>query len=267
VREGLTDARQLAAMLDDDTAAVVVQSPNFYGLVEDQAALAAAAHAQGALYVACVNPLSLALLAPPGEVGADIATGDAQPFGVALQYGGPYVGFLAAREGLLRRMPGRIAGASVDRGGHRAYVLTLQTREQHIKRDRATSNICSNHALCATIATIYLAHQGKAGLRDVAALCVQKAHYAADRIAALPGYSLRFSGPFFHEFVVRCPTKATQINRVLLARGILGGIPLAEGPLAHAGGVDLENCMLICVTEVNSKEDIDALVAGLEAAA
>ncbi|HKC76046.1 MAG TPA: glycine dehydrogenase, partial [Chloroflexota bacterium] len=211
--------------------------------------------------------LSLALLAPPGEVGADLATGDAQPFGVALQYGGPYVGFLAARESLLRRMPGRIAGASVDRGGHRAYVLTLQTREQHIKRDRATSNICSNHALCATIATIYLAHQGKAGLRDVATLCVQKAHYAAERIAALPGYSPRFSGPFFHEFVVRCPKKATEINRVLLARGILGGIPLAEGPLAHAGGVDLENCMLLCVTEVNSKEDIDVLVAGLEEAA
>src|ERR687887_359961 len=220
VREGLTDARQLAA-----------------------------------------------LLAPPGEVGADIATGDAQPFGVALQYGGPYVGFLAARESLLRRMPGRIAGASVDRGGHRAYVLTLQTREQHIKRDRATSNICSNHALCATIATIYLAHQGKAGLRDVATLCVQKAHYAAERIAALPGYSLRFSGPFFHEFVVRCPKKVTEINRALLARGILGGIPLAEGPLAHTAGLDLENCMLICVTEVNSKDDIDALVAGLEAAA
>ena len=168
-------------------------------------------------------------------MGADIATGDAQPFGVALQYGGPYAGFLAARERLMRRMPGRIAGASVDSHGHRAYVLTLQTREQHIKRDKATSNICSNHALCATIATIYMAHQGKAGLRDVATLCVQKAHYAAERIAALPGYSLRFDGPFFHEFVVRCPKPSAEINRALLERGILGGIALDSRPTGAPG--------------------------------
>ena len=266
VADGVTDAGALAAMLDDDTAAVIVQSPNFYGLIEDQAALAAAAHGRGALYVSCVNPLTLALLAAPGEVGADIATGDAQPFGVALQYGGPYAGFLAARESLTRRMPGRIAGASVDTQGHHAYVLTLQTREQHIKRDKATSNICSNHALCATIATIYLSHQGKAGLRDVATQCVQKAHYAAERLAALPGYGPRFAGPFFHEFVLRCPKPASEINRALLERGILGGIPLAEGPLAHDAGIDLENCMLLCVTEVHSKDDIDALAAGLEVA-
>ncbi len=263
---GAIDAAQLAAVLDDDTAAVIVQSPNFYGQIEDQAALAAAAHARGALYVSCVNPLSLLLLAPPGEVGADIAVGDAQPFGVSLQYGGPYVGFLAARESLMRRMPGRLAGASLDDRGHRAYVLTLQTREQHIKRDRATSNICTNQALCATIATIYMAHQGKAGLRDTAEVCVQKAHYAAERIAALPGYSLRFGGPFFHEFVVRCPRPAAEVNATLLERGILGGIPLDSGPLASAG-TDLARCMLLCVTEVNSKDDIDALIAGLEAVA
>ncbi len=270
--DGVVDARGLAGLIDDDTAALIVQSPNFYGLIEDQAALATAVHERGALYVSCVNPLSLALLAPPGEVGADIATGDAQPFGVALQYGGPYAGFLAARESLVRRMPGRIAGASVDSHGHRAYVLTLQTREQHIKRDKATSNICSNHALCATIATIYMAHQGKAGLRDVAELCVQKAHYAAERIAALPGYSLRFPGPFFHEFVVYCPRPAAEINHALLERGILGGIalPIAShvaAPLAQQPAEDLENCMLLCVTEVNSKNDIDELVAGLEATA
>ena len=271
-RDGVVDAGALSGLIDDDTAALIVQSPNFYGLIEDQATLAAAVHERGALYVSCVNPLSLALLAPPGEVGADVATGDAQPFGVALQYGGPYAGFLAARESLLRRMPGRIAGASVDSHGHRAYVLTLQTREQHIKRDKATSNICSNHALCATIATIYMAHQGKAGLRDVAELCVQKAHYAAERIAALPGYNLRFPGPYVHEFVVRCPRPAAEINRRLLERGILGGIPLpvashVAAPLAQQPGEDLEDCMLLCVTEVNSKNDIDELVAGLEAAA
>jgi len=274
VEDGVTTAAGLAALMDDDTAAVLAQSPNFFGLIEDQEALAEAAHACGALYVSCVNPLSLALLAAPGEIGADIATGDAQPFGIALQYGGPYAGFLAAREGLLRRMPGRIAGASLDSRGHRAYTLTFQTREQHIKRDKATSNICSNHALCATIATIYLSHQGKAGLRDTASLCVHKAHYAAERIARLPGYELRFDGPFFHEFVVRCPKPAAEINRALLERGILAGVALGQGhpqgsPLAHTetGGVDLENCLLVCVTEINSKEDIDLLVAGLEDAA
>jgi len=271
VTDGVIDPAALAAVVDDDTAAVIAQSPNFYGLIEDQAALAEAAHARGALYVSCVNPLSLALLASPGEVGADIATGDAQPFGVALQYGGPYAGFLAARESLLRRMPGRIAGASLDSHGRRAYVLTLQTREQHIKRDKATSNICSNHALCATIATIYLAHQGKAGLRDTAETCLQKAHYAADRIAALPGYDVRFSGPYFNEFVVRCPRLAAEVARALRDDDILAGIPLGSGPqgspLAHDGaagtGID-DTCLLMCVTEVNSKEDIDALVAGLE---
>ena len=264
--DGRTDAGAVAGMMSDDVAALIVQSPNFYGLIEDQAALANAAHAGGALYVSCVNPLSLALLAPPGDVGADIATGDAQPFGVALQYGGPYAGFLAARESLTRRMPGRIVGASVDSRGHRAYVLTLQTREQHIKRDKATSNICTNQALCATIATIYMAHQGRAGLRDVAELCVQKAHYAAGRIESLPGYSLRFDGPFFHEFVVRCPRPAAEIARGLLSRRILAGLPLDAGPLAGSGP-DLENCLLVCVTEMNTKDDIDALVDGLEAAA
>jgi len=268
-RDGATAATDLKAVLDDDVAAVIVQSPNFFGVIEDQETLASVAHEGGALYVSCVNPLSLALLAAPGEIGADIATGDAQPFGIPLQYGGPYAGFLAAKESLLRRMPGRIAGASLDSRGHRAYVLTMQTREQHIKREKATSNICSNHALCATIATIYLSHQGKAGLRDTAELCVRKAHYAAERIAATPGYALRFDGPFFHEFVVRCPRPAAEITRLLLDRGILGGVALGLGsapagsPLAHDGGVDLDNCLLVCVTEVNSKEDIDGLVTAL----
>jgi len=270
--DGFVDPGQLALTIKEDTAAVLVQSPNFYGLIENQAALAAVAHESGALFIACVNPLSLALLASPGEVGADIAVGDAQPFGISLQYGGPYVGFLAAREKFLRRIPGRIVGASLDAHGHRAYVLTLQAREQHIKRDKATSNICSNHALGATIATIYLAHQGKAGVHDVAALCVQKAHYAAERIAALPKYHLRFSGPFFHEFVVHCSKPAREISHALLRYHILGGIPLDDPQWGNrvqvqGRGPNLENCLLICVTETNTKEDIDALVAGLEAVA
>lgn len=251
----------LQAALDSGMAAecavVIVQSPNYFGLIEDQAALVDATHAAGALFVTCANPLSLALLAPPGDLGADIAVGDAQPFGVPLAYGGPYVGYIAAREALLRRMPGRIVGASVDSRGRRAYVMTLRTREQDIRREKATSNICSNHALCATMATIYLSYMGKQGLREVASLCLQKAHYAADRIATLPGYKPAFAGPFFHEFAVRTPRPGAAIRDALLARGILAGIPVD-------GQLGIEHGLLICVTEQNRKEDIDALVAGLE---
>jgi glycine dehydrogenase subunit 1 len=189
-------------------AAVLAQSPNYLGLLEDHRALADLAHDHGALYIACANPLALALLAAPGECGADVAVGDAQPFGNSLAFGGPYAGYMAAREALLRRMPGRIAGASVDSHGNRAYVLTFQTREQHIRREKATSNICSNHALNALVATIYLSFMGKSGLRSVAELCVRRAHYAAERIAALPGYCLPYAGtPFFHEFAVACPRR------------------------------------------------------------
>lgn len=254
--EGRLDAAALRAALGGDGGVAIVQSPNYYGLIEDQASLAETAHASGALYVTCANPLSLALLAPPGQVGADIAVGDAQPFGVPLAYGGPYAGYISAREALVRRIPGRIAGASVDGRGRRAYVLTLQAREQHIRREKATSNICSNHALCATMATIYLSYMGKEGLRQVADLCVQKAHYAAERIAALPGYGMAFAGPFFHEFAVRTPRPGAAIRDALLQRGILAGIPL-DGQ----GGI--EQGLLICATEQNRKEDIDALVEGL----
>jgi glycine dehydrogenase subunit 1 len=239
-----------------ELAAVIVQSPNYLGVIEDQAALAAAAHQAGALYVTCADPLSFALLATPGQVGADIAVGDAQPFGIALQYGGPYAGYIAARESLLRRMPGRIVGASVDNQGRRAYVMTLRAREQDIRREKATSNICSNHALCATIATIYLTYMGKEGIRHVANLCLQKAHYAAERIAALPGYAPAFSAPFFHEFAVHTPRPGAEIRDALLERGILAGIPLANE-------MGIDQGLLVCVTEVNGREDIEALVQGL----
>ena len=254
---GRVTPEALAAALTPQTGAVIVQSPNYYGLIEEQTALVEATHAAGGIYVACNNPLALALLSSPGELGADIAVGDAQPFGISLSYGGPYAGYIAARESLLRRMPGRIVGASVDSQGRRAYVMTLRTREQDIRRDKATSNICSNNALCATVATIYLSYMGKQGLREVANLCLQKAHYAASQIAALPGYTLAFEGPFFHEFAVRTPRSGAAIRDALLERGILAGIPLDGMP-------GIEHGLLICATEQNRKEDIDALVQGLE---
>jgi len=254
---GTIDTRAVRESLDEQTAAMVVQSPNYYGIVEDQAALAAQAHRAGAMYITCANPLSLALLASPGEIGADIAVGDAQPFGIPLAYGGPYAGYMAARESLLRRMPGRIVGASVDTQGRRAYVMTFRTREQDIRREKATSNICSNHALCATMATIYLSYMGKQGLIDVAHLCVQKAHYAAERIARLDGFSLAFDAPFFHEFALRTPRPGVLLRDALVARGFLPGIPLDGSP-----GID--RGLLVCVTEQNAKQDIDELAAAFE---
>jgi glycine dehydrogenase subunit 1 len=247
----------LRQALHGESGVVIVQSPNYFGQIEDQAALARVAHEAGALYATCANPLSLVLLATPGEVGADIAVGDAQPFGVPLAYGGPYAGYIAAREALVRRMPGRIAGMSVDTRGRRAFVLTLQAREQHIRREKATSNICSNHALCATMATIYMSYMGRQGLRRVAELCLQKAHYAAMQIAALPGFSLAFDGPFFHEFAVRTPVPGAALRDALLERGILAGIPLD-------GQAGIEHGLLVCVTEQNRKSDIDALVTALQ---
>jgi glycine dehydrogenase subunit 1 len=259
IEAGRTSPEALRDALDGETGAVIVQSPNYFGLVEDQAPLVEASHAAGALFVSCGNPLALALLASPGELGADIAVGDAQPFGVPLAYGGPYAGYIAARESLLRRMPGRIIGASVDTHGRRAYVMTFRTREQDIRREKATSNICSNHALCATTATIYLSYMGKEGLPALANLCLQKAHYAATQIAALPGYSLAFDGPFFHEFAVRTPKSGTALRDALLDRGFLAGIPLD-------GLAGVEHGLLLCVTEQNGKEDIDALVESLREA-
>jgi glycine dehydrogenase subunit 1 len=255
--DGRITAEVLRQELDGESGVVIVQSPNYFGQIEDQAALARISHEGGALYVTCANPLSLVLLATPGEVGADIAVGDAQPFGVPLAYGGPYAGYIAARETLVRRMPGRIAGMSVDTRGRRAFVLTLQAREQHIRREKATSNICSNHALCATMATIYMSYMGKQGLRRVADLCLQKAHYAADQIAALPAYALAFSGPFFHEFAVRTPRPGVEVRDALLDRGILAGIPID-------GQAGIEHGLLVCVTEQNRKADIDALVVALQ---
>jgi glycine dehydrogenase subunit 1 len=257
VSDGRIDIASLRATLDDQAAVLIVQSPNYVGAIEDQQDLAALAHAAGALYVTCADPLSLALLATPGQVGADVAIGDAQPFGIPLSYGGPYAGYIATTSALVRRLPGRIVGASVDSLGRRAYTMTLRAREQDIRREKATSNICSNNALCATTATVYLAYMGKQGLRHVADLCLQKAHYAARRIAGIDGYELAFAAPFFHEFVVRTPRPGAEIRDRLLHRGMLAGIPVD-------GMCGVEHGLLICCTEQNQREDVDALVQGLE---
>ena len=264
-----------APSLDQETACLVVQYPNFYGYIEDMAALTEAAHSQGALLVVSADPMAMGMFQPPGHYGADIVTGEGQPLGIPASFGGPYVGLFATKQEYIRQMPSRLSGRTVDNQGRTGYVLTLQTREQHIRRERATSNICTNEALYALASTIYLAALGKQGLRQVAELCYQKAHYAAGRIAQLPGYSLPFQGTFFQEFVVSCPTSPSDINRRLLDQNILVGLNISEAfsnvpPLewGATGGsfpdsAESTNAMLLCVTEMNSRQEIDALVEAL----
>jgi glycine dehydrogenase subunit 1 len=243
----------------DDVAAILVQQPNFFGCLEDAARLSEAAHAAGALLVACVDPISLGLLTPPGEYDADIVVGEGQGLGCPMGYGGPLLGFFACKNKYVRRLPGRIVGQTTDGDGKRAFVMTLRTREQDIRRERATSNICTNEALYALAATVYLATMGRQGLKQVADLCLQKSHYAASEITRLPGYALLFPDtPFFKEFAIRTPVDPELINARLLDRGIVGGLPL--GPLYP----EMDNALLLCVTEQRTKDEIDALVGVLE---
>ncbi|MCI0438414.1 MAG: aminomethyl-transferring glycine dehydrogenase subunit GcvPA, partial [Chloroflexi bacterium] len=215
-------------VLKEDTACLLAQNPNFFGYIEDMARYAELAHASGALFVAYVEPLSLAMFKPPGEYGADIVASEGQAIGVPPTFGGPYVGIFACKEQYIRQMPGRIVGKTVDSRGKTAYVLTLQTREQHIRRERATSNICTSVALIALMTTIYTASFGKRGLRHIAALTYHKAHYAASLIGKLKGYSLPMEGTFFQEFVVRCPKPPAEINERLLDYKIIGGLDISE---------------------------------------
>ncbi|MCY4365341.1 MAG: aminomethyl-transferring glycine dehydrogenase subunit GcvPA [Chloroflexi bacterium] len=248
----------------DDTACLVVQYPNFYGGLEDLGDFAQLAHGHGALLVVSTDPTACGMLNPPGHYSADIVTGEGQPLGIPTSYGGPYLGLFTCKEQYIRQMPSRLVGRTVDSQGRNGYVLTLQTREQHIRRERATSNICTNEALYALASTIYLAAMGRQGLKQVAELCYHKAHYAASQIEALPGYSLPFQrGPFFQEFVVQCPAPPAEINRKLMERNILGGLDITVPPYSDPLPPDLDKGMLLCVTEMNSKQDIDALVAGL----
>jgi len=248
----------LAAAIDDQTAAVVVQSPNFFGCIEDLTALAEAAHAKGALLVVAVTEaISLGLLKSPGHCGADIVVAEGQSFGVPLSFGGPYVGLFATREKYARQIPGRLVGEAYDKIGRRGFVLTLATREQHIRREKATSNICTNEGLIALAATVYLETLGRKGIQEVAQQCLQKAAYAAKQISALPGFSLPFSGARFNEFVVRAPINASELLARLGDKGIDGGIALSRF------WSDNPNDFLVCVTELNTREQIDALIAGL----
>jgi glycine dehydrogenase subunit 1 len=255
---GATDPAALARELGPDTAAVVAGYANYFGVIEDLAALAQAAHDAGARLVAAVaEPMALGLLKSPGELGADIVAGEGQSFGMPLSFGGPYLGFFAARQRDIRQLPGRLVGETVDLEGRRGFVLTLSTREQHIRREKATSNICSNQGLCALIATVYLSLLGKQGVREVAMQNLAKAAYAKEAIAALPGFRLLFTGATFNEFVVETPEPAAVLLERLIAQGIAGGIAL---------GGDFEqmpNALLVCVTEQHRRADIDILVKAL----
>ena len=246
--------------LDERTAALVIQSPNFFGCLEDVQRMAASAHEVGALLIVVITEaLSLGLLRPPGQCGADIVVAEGQSFGIPLSFGGPYVGLFATRERFVRQMPGRLVGVASDKEGRRGFVLTLAAREQHIRREKATSNICTNEGLVALAATIYMTTLGRRGLQEVAYQCAQKAAYAARRLASLEGFALPHSAPRFNEFVVRAPVRADELLEQLAAeRKITGGLALSRY------FPDRPNDILVCVTEVNTRSEIDALVAGLK---
>lgn len=238
----------------DEHACLAVQQPDFYGRMSAAAsAWGDAAHNSGALFVVAADPVSLGLFRPPADYGADVVVGEGQSLGVPLSYGGPYVGLFACRDNYMRQMPGRICGETTDADGRRGYVLTLQTREQHIRRERATSNICTSQQLIALSTAMYLAALGPQGLRRVAEICYEKAHALAERIGSLPGYSIESDEPFFNEFVVRTPRPPAEVNAHLLARGIIGGLDVS----------DIRNRMLLCATEMNTQSEVDALVGAL----
>jgi glycine dehydrogenase subunit 1 len=257
--EGIADLGRLQEAVTGETAAVVIQQPNFFGCLEDVKAAGEIAHAAGALLVVSADPVNLGVLAPPGALGADIAVGEGQGLGVPLQYGGPYLGVLATRESLVRRMPGRLVGETRDIEGRRGFVLTLQTREQHIRREKATSNICTNVALCALMATMYSALLGPEGLRRVGELSAAKAHYAAELLTRIPGVRLRFKAPYFKEFCLELPKAPEGVVDRLLQRKILAGVPL--GPFVPA----YRDCLLVAVTEKRTKEEIETFAEALAA--
>lgn len=256
--DGRTDPGALRAILDRQTAAVVAGYPNYFGIIEDLSGLAETAHECGAKMIATIQePVSLGLLKSPGELGVDIVAGEGQSFGMPVSFGGPFLGFFAARKKDLRALPGRLVGQATDIDGRRGFVLTLATREQHIRREKATSNICSNQGLCALMATIYLALLGKQGIREVAEQNLAKAEYAKKQIGALDGFRLPFSPPTFNEFVVEGPEPAKTLLKRLADQNILGGIALGKA------WSDMDNRFLVCVTEQNSREEIDRLVQAL----
>lgn len=256
---GEVDMGDLNKKLNEDVSAVVIQSPNFFGVIENLEDISALAHEHQSLSVAVVaEPVSLGILEPPGNLGADIITGEGQSFGLPLSFGGPYLGFMACRKEFLRQFPGRIAGETKDMDGNRGFVLTLSTREQHIKRERATSNICTNQAWCALRATIFLELLGKKGVRELAWQNCQKAHYALKNIARIEGIKPRFNGVCFNEFVLEFKKPWADVQKSLQEKGVIGGFSIEN---AYP---ELANCALLCVTETHKKEDIDRLIALLE---
>ncbi|MBG9940645.1 aminomethyl-transferring glycine dehydrogenase subunit GcvPA [Brevibacillus formosus] len=256
--DGVTDTAALEALIDENTAAVIVQYPNFFGNVEDLGAIEPIAHGKGALLITSSNPLALGVLEAPGKLGADIVVGDMQPFGIPASFGGPHCGYFATTSKLMRKMPGRIVGQTKDENGKRGFVLTLQAREQHIRREKATSNICSNQALLALAASIAMTALGKQGVQEMAMMNLQKAHYAKNALQA-KGLEIVFTSPFFNEFVVKLNKPVAEVNKGLLDAGIIGGYDL---------GLDypeFANHTLLAVTELRTKEEIDTLAAELEA--
>ena len=245
-KDGVTDIQALKEALDDESACFYMQQPNYYGNLEDADTLGEITHEAGAKFIMGCNPIALAMIKTPAECGADIAVGEGQPLGLGLSFGGPYLGFMAATAKMTRKLPGRIVGETVDRDGKRAFVLTLQAREQHIRREKASSNICSNQALCALTAGVYLSAMGAEGMKQAASLCVSKAHYLQEKLSEA-GLARRDTQPFFHEFVTVCPGKSAEILLELEKNGILGGLMLSEDEI------------LWCATEKNTKAEMDAV--------
>ena len=246
-KDGKTDLEALKQLLTDDVASVYIQQPNFNGLFEDAEAIGEAAHAAGAMFVMGCNPIALAIMKTPAACGADVAVGEAQPLGMPISYGGPYLGYMATTTKYMRKLPGRIVGQTVDDKGNRAYVLALQAREQHIRREKASSNICSNEALCALTASVYMAAMGPGGMAEAATQSMSKAHYLAKGLCSIPGISMKYDGAYFHEFVVEMP-RADEALQALEDAGILGGLPVEGG-------------VLWCATEKVSKADLDRAIA------
>lgn len=247
-RDGATDTVRLKELLDETTACFYVQQPNYYGVLEDVETSARLAHEKGGKLIMGCNPVALGIIPTPAQCGADVAVGEGQPLGMPLSFGGPYLGFMAATKEMMRKLPGRIVGETVDTQGRRGFVLTLQAREQHIRREKASSNICSNEALCALTASVYLSAMGPEGLAQAATLCMSKAHYLQKELERA-GLELVYRRPFFHEFVTSCPVKNEVLLEQLQERGFLGGLPLPDGNL------------LWCATEMNTKEEMDELLA------
>ncbi len=258
VVHGQSDRSEIEKFLDDKTAAVILQNPNFFGAIDDHSDIAERCHAKGALLIESVYPLSLGVLKTPSEMGADIVTGEGQSLGIPLSFGGPYLGFMATTKKLVRKMPGRVVGKTQDAEGRDGFVLTLQTREQHIRREKATSNICSNEALCALRALVYMCLIGKDGLKEIAELCMAKAEYAKQRLEAIKGVEVKRTSPTFNEFAIRLSKDPNEIIGKLISKGIAAGFPLGRYY------EDLDDYMLIAVTEKRTKREISMLAESLE---